>query len=87
MEQQLDLGFPKKCMEARENLEETNKMVIQAMEVLVEQAKYIGSEKGIKGVEALNSHVQENLVPSNKETAEFYGQTGEEAQRLIAALN
>lgn len=86
MEQQLDRNFPKNCLVAQENLEETNKMVLEAVEVICEQAKYTGSENAVKAAETLRAHVEEALVPSNKETAEFYGKTAEELNKLFAVL-
>jgi len=87
MEQLLDLDLPKKCFQAEENLEEAVKLAQQAIEGLEEQAKYIGSEKINNAVNALKEQVEEKLVPSYKETAEFYNKTGEELNRLFAALN
>lgn len=86
MEQVLDLDLPKKCSAAEENLSETTKLAGQAIEVLQEQAKYIGSERVINAVNLLANHVEEKLVPSYKETAEFYKQTGEESDTLFGRL-
>lgn len=87
MEQQLDLDMPKKCQMAQENLESIAKDSLAAIEVLKEEAKYTGSEKTIQAVNALAAHIEGNIIPSYKETAEFYGNTGEELQSLFSVLN
>ena len=87
MEQQFDLDMPKKCQVAEENLRNGIKEALGAIEVLTEEAKYTGSAKTINAVKALETHVQEVLVASYNETAEFYGKTAQELGRLLAALN
>lgn len=87
MEQQLNLDLPKKFMECKENIEDYVKVLNEAVEVVVEEAKLSGSQKAIDSALAVQTNVMEALIPSNKETAENYEAAAEELSRLFAVLN
>lgn len=87
MEQQFDLDMPRKCMENAENIEETNKKVREALEVIMEEAKYSGSAQLIASAEVLYNNATEAYLPSQEETKKNYEEAAEELQRMFAALN
>lgn len=87
MEQQLSLDLPKKFRECAENIQDYNKKVQEAVEIVLEECKLSGSQKLIDGANAVYTNATECIIPSNKETAENYEAAAEELDKLFAALN